>query len=636
MVELIVRLALIGAGFVVALTTGALSVERSGPVLAGAAVYSALVFVVTKVGKRNSGIAGFIAVFDALFVATLLSHAGEIDRFGFVVLAPMMWASGRYGSDASFMAPLVAAAVMVSGNFFSEASFSLPMLLHSLGILGVGLLTSNKQTIVKETIKEVSSTETVAVENPADEALRQNVRALRAQIREMERETAKERTAVTLWKAVNDSNDPPIHVLLAKTVETVDVAGGALYTFSAADDRLVLESSSGYIPEAVRTTAFEVSRGHGEGQTRHRIEKELLALRDTDRLVQAGCVMLKKAGKLVGMVTLFDDRVGKLDTALADVAASADVLAGIVVAEARRQSEQLRLVEVETLYSVASLAVGAETQATLAARVLREIGESLRTDHLAFYVLDGDEAIRLASTGTDNRLFESVEWDAVSGVEGWVAAGCPETVLADTFDDDRVDKTLALKSRVGSYAVVPVAFNETPYGFLTVGTQRAGGIGSDTMATVRTLTAEFAHALGRLECKGRDAEGVMTPEEFYSAVRKGKSGHLVYLEVLHRDDAVEKFGAPAFDLALRRLVRRLRAKLPVGGAVCRRDEGDYVAFLPSTDEAYVRQWANETAALASMIPLTTPDGRSKVPLGLRAKVAPFSPQKNRISGSQVA
>jgi hypothetical protein len=104
----------------------------------------------------------------------------------------------------------------------------------------------------------------------------------------------------------------------------------------------------------------------------------------------------------------------------------------------------------------------------------------------------------------------------------------------------------------------------------------------------------------------------------------------VYLEVPGREELADTYGRPAVEHAVRRLAVRLRTELPQGATLTRRNEGDYVAYIPSSDEDYVRRWANSATALASLIALRTPDGRTRIPLALRAKTAPMDQQLHRI------
>ncbi|HWA83996.1 MAG TPA: hypothetical protein VG820_11200, partial [Fimbriimonadaceae bacterium] len=123
--------------------------------------------------------------------------------------------------------------------------------------------------------------------------------------------------------------------------------------------------------------------------------------------------------------------------------------------------------------------------------------------------------------------------------------------------------------------------------------------------------------------------GLMTPQEFWLAT-EGGSGSLVYLEPLRRDQTVANFGYAAFEEALRKLAHQVRAKLPAGGSLCRRNQGDFLVYL-DIDEERARAWANEVAASAALIAISTSDPAKRVPLALRARVAQLTSQTHQLS-----
>jgi GGDEF domain-containing protein len=125
--------------------------------------------------------------------------------------------------------------------------------------------------------------------------------------------------------------------------------------------------------------------------------------------------------------------------------------------------------------------------------------------------------------------------------------------------------------------------------------------------------------------------GMMTPKEFQRHVEGTPGGFLVYLEPLQPDELTRAFGRPAFATALRKYGARLNATLPAGGAVCRRSQGDYVVLLPPMSDDNARSWANDAAATASLIGVTTAEGSANVPLAVRAKVAALGTRTSRLA-----
>lgn len=599
------------------------------------AAVSVGVWWLDRSGKRNAGVAGFVAVLDALFVASSLAGVGELERYGFLVLAPMLWATGRYGSDAASMSPLVAATVMVASNFYGGAGFTVPVMLHTAGILAIGLLTNQAKVVVKETQVPVEVTKEVRVEAPGDGRLRESFESLREHVIDLERGSRRDRLAMKLWQASNDPREPAMPALATKLSAETGAEGVVLMLLEPGGRRFVTAAHSGKVPEALKSGWLEHVSGLGDGQARHQLDKRLAQMRDADCLVCSGSVFAKSRGRVVGLVALFDKSMHSLDAAVHLVGDCAEALGGLLKQGQEREEGLRRLKEAELMYTVASVSLGSESRAGLVERVVRELGDAARLDHMAVYLLEGDAAVAVSQTGASHRVVEEMSFAYGTGLAGWRATGFPEVVALDALDDGRIERTTALKRRIGSLAVLPLEVGAEVVGFVTASTHRVAGIDDGKLSTLRAVVSELGQAMARLD-GAEVATGVMTPKEFFGLVRSGGSGYLVYLDVLRRGELLEEFGRPAVEQALRRLTHRLRQRLPGGGGVCRRDEGDYVVFLPGMEEGAARSWANEAAAVAGSFPMTTPDGRVRMPVSLRAKVAAFSPQKNQVSSGEAA
>ncbi len=302
----------------------------------------------------------------------------------------------------------------------------------------------------------------------------------------------------------------------------------------------------------------------------------------------------------------------------------------------KKDDESRRLREAEVLYGVASVSLGAESKQNLITRVLREIGDAIQVDHLAGFVVDGTDARLVTTVGASHRIMDHLSFAYGAGVTGWLATQSPEVIAPDALDDDRIDRAVALKSRIGSLAVIPIMDGDVALGFITASTHRVGGIDRARLETLRAVTAELTQALIRQE-PGVDAPlGAMTPTEFYATFRKGGAGHFVYFDIVNREPLQKEFGKPAIDAAMRKITHRLRMRLPSGGGMCRRDEGDFVAYLSGMTDDTASRWGNDSAGLLNGLHLTTPDGRHKLGFIIRAKVAPFAPQKPQVSEQEVA
>lgn len=636
MIELSVRLVVAIGLLASALVLKQPSMPLAWELAAGFAAFSGLVYWAETKKLRNGGIAGFVAVLDAMFIATVAADAGQLENFGFLVLVPMVWATGRFGTDAASMSPLVAATVMVSSNFFERDGFTLPILFHTLGILVIGLLTNQAKVVLKETQVPFEVLKEVPVGTERNGQLESNYRTLKGHLEDLEKKARRDRTAMRVYVSTQHSEEPYFGSLAKALAGACDVGGAAVYVYQKETRGMVFEGYSGSVPKSVRDMGLTIPSGLSDAQMRSRTEMQIRELIENASGAQVATVLLKDKGRLTGLIALFERSVHKLDEGLQTAQEASDALGSMVADEIKREDFQRRLRETEILYGVASVTIGADTPQTMMSRIVRELGETVRVDHLGVFFLDGTNAIPVATTGASNRLFEEIDFGADFGIAGWIEEDAQETLLLDALDDGRIEKITAIKQRVGSYLMVPLLVDGKPYGFLTASTHSTSGIDSAKQGTLRSVAAEANQALNRLVKPGQDPEGVMTPTEFYGAVRAGRNGHLVYLEVLRREENVEKYGKPAYDLALRTLMRALRSKLPSGAAICRRDEGDYVVFLPTMDEESAREWSSEATATASLIGLSTPDGRTKIPLGLRAKVALLRPQKSQVSQEKTA
>jgi GGDEF domain-containing protein len=242
------------------------------------------------------------------------------------------------------------------------------------------------------------------------------------------------------------------------------------------------------------------------------------------------------------------------------------------------------------------------------------------------FIEDSKEVI-LAKQGSKARLLDCMSFAEGPGVTGWVATGAPELVLFDARLDQRCDPDETLKRRIGSFTLIPLWTGTQLAGYLSASSQLAGGIDLDQVAALRLVSAELSRAFERIT--GSKAGGLMTPLEF-SRATAGRDGAYVYLEPLRKEQMITSFGFASYEEALRKLAHQVRAKLPEGSCLCRRDQGDFLVFLDAGEE-FARDWANEVAASASFIALSSSETAKRVPLALRAKVAQMTPQSNRLS-----
>lgn len=604
-----------------------------GQVAALGGAFAVLVALLDRRSLRNPGVSGWVAVIDAAFLAFLAARFGYLTQFGFLVLAPCAYAAARHGSNPAAMAPIASAWILVAANLTTASTPSGPLLGQALAVLVVGLLLTQARIVMTVTRPAAPEPTPQALSDGPEPIayleLRENFRSLRDRYRELERKSRRERIATQLAEAAQGAGDSFEQRLAHRIREIVGSAGITLHTCAQFADAVVIRAASGDVPEPLKTVMFPIAKGLSEWQMRNRIEQAMMVAQEEDRRTLGATVLLKDRGLIVGALCLTDESRHRLDEAVARAEEAAPFVAALIQRELTDAQERRRLREIELLYAIATTSHGAESSANLAARVARDLDSLLNPAHLAIWFLDGDSAYSVAALGASYRLFESLDFDGLKGIPGWLASGAEEVHLFDTADDPRIDRIEALKRRVGSYALVPIdTGGSTIFGFLTIGANAAGAIDVKELESVRIVVAELAQALSRLEGAGQGPSGFATPREFQEAVARADRGSLITLEPLRLEQLIEQFGRPAVDMAFRKFVAKLRLTLPAGALLCRPSDGDWIVFLRDVDEPFARRWAAEATATASLAPLRTPDGSRRIPLGVRTKIAEIAPQND--------
>ncbi len=234
--------------------------------------------------------------------------------------------SDRFGSDAASMTPLVAATVMVSSNFFENDGFTLPIMAHTAGILIVGLLTNNSKVVLKETQVPFQVTKEVLVPGAKDSRAEEGYRQLKDHVSDLEKKSRRDRVAMRVYVAGNQSDEPFATTMADTMVNACDVAGIAVYSYDSQQNRMIAEAYSGLVPKSVRDLAFDVPQGLSDGQLKHHMEQRLLTLRDPASEIQIATVLLKDKGRLLGMFAIFDRALVKLDTGARVIGDAAEAL----------------------------------------------------------------------------------------------------------------------------------------------------------------------------------------------------------------------------------------------------------------------------------------------------------------------
>lgn len=615
MFELLARLAFAFGLLAVALAAGTPTWDLAWrPVLAVPA-YAVVAYLFARRGLLNPGLAGFTAVADAAVVAYLLGAVGHLESFGFVVLLPCAYATARHGSNPAAMAPISAAWLLVAHNVTSTSEPTGVLLAQTGAVLVMGLVMNQRRIVMSLDVPvQVPADPTDVREPDGYLELRENFRRLRDHALQLESRSRRDRLTALLLEATATAGNR-VEEAIARTLrDATGVEGVALYTVTQCGDAVRVRAISGDVgePDETEATADSVLAAS---------PRELrAAFADDNRRSRHASVLIQDGGELLGVVRLAQRDADALSAAAAEVTAAAPALAQILAAHRRTKDLRRRLREAEMLYAVASAASGAESATNLCARVADDLFELLELDHVALHLLDEGEEVLAAAKGASARLLEVARFPTGDGARGWVAACAPELVWPDAAEAPFVDRTEALRRRVGSYYVAPIEGLGGPCGYLTAATHAAHRIDEDAVAILRSLVAELGHALARLADGEYSGPALVTPGEFLREAAARGRGHLVTLEPIRRTEAVAAVGTIAFEHALANLARRLRATLPAGSLLCRRQDGELCALVQGADEDEAQAWANEATTTAALIGVRSPDGSRAVPLAVRAKV----------------
>ncbi|MBL8048683.1 MAG: GAF domain-containing protein [Chthonomonas sp.] len=630
MVECIVRLIWATGILVASFWQGTPPLEWGWRLALALASYAGIAYWLQTRGKMNQGFAGLVAVMDSAVIAVLLGLSGSLEYYSFFVLAPCAFAAAKHGANAAAMAPLATSFLLVAANLAPGPVNQTLVLVQALGILAVGLLLNMGQVVV--TVEERIEIPVPAAMAPSntDEPdrkfllLRENYRELREQTLKLERTAKRDSLVASLVTVLQEQGDAMLSRLAAKLRELTACEGVVVYTPASMADSLVARVTSGEVPKNLDIRAVEISGVHNDSLLKRRIDNLFQTLREEDRSAQrAGYVVLRDQGQVLAVVALVDRDAETVHDAVGLLERLTTPLVAVLRQERDQTSQERRLRQAELLYAVSSVAAGAETPTNLAARVVRDIWESVPLDHLSTIILDGENVITAARQGSTGTIVDELMFPEGRGIAGWLASGAPEVVIFDTGEDVRVDRTEALRRRIGSFLMMPMLFGMKPYGCVIAATHQAGGLDTTEIDYLRTVTAEMTQAMARLEEVEPGPNGIMTPAEFMRSV-EGLQGSFVLIEPLKREELEQEFGRPAIEMMMRNLTRRIRQRLPINAQMCRRAEGDFIVFVSGVSEEFCRSWANDAITHASMMGLTTPDGRRKIPVAMRAKVSSAS------------
>ncbi len=631
MFEFGLRLVIAAVIFTVSAVFGTPPQDIAWKVSVATVVFGLVGFRLESKNALSGGFAALIASADSFVIATLIGSVGHLNTLGFLVLIPMINAALRHGAQATTMAPIAAASLFASYAMFPGNPMAQDIVLaQAAAVMATGLLFGALRS--QSTTYEAERPEFALVQTTDGLIeIRESYRTLKKAYQDLESRTRKPVRLAEL-EEVRPHRREEFFLNLAKKLAVIgEIESVGVYSYAQFESSMVIRGAAGDYGQKLANSALTVKVHAALSLVRNQTHQALEALKDSaDARKVANILLTETTGRIVGMLCLMSQDEDALEEARSRLEELAPSLAQILVDYSRREALLRRANQAELLYETACVTQGATTVQALAERVVQQLWDLSDVDHVGFTLCDDDRTETLISRGAGFQILETMNFTTGTGSEAWRELGSPELAVFDLRSDARCSSADCLKQRIGSMCIAPVSNNLGCVGYLAMATHRAGGVDSAEVETLRTVAVELGRALNRLMTKEEATEGLLTSSEFLGFVSDHPAGCIILLEPIKLDRLEETFGRPELSHAIRQLAGRLRSKLPAGGALCRKPEGSFVAYLPHATRDVAALWANDATAMASMIGLKTPDGSSRIPLGLRAKVAEFGKQEDEI------
>lgn len=627
MFELSIRVV---AGAVLMVAAGVLgkpSFEFAGGVAVFLAMLGLAAYALERRSMRTRWANIGIASGDCLAVASVAAAANSLISAGVLVLIPCFAAARTHKISLQVLTPLAAASILTAANVIGPQTLSIWTFLQAGAVVAVGLLSQARNA----NSTELAKVNSLPVSHPiSSEEVRESYRKLRDEFRSLERQSRHDRIVASIAEATTGFSGGGMMDRLAKRLKQVaGVDSTTLFSANAIGTTLHAEATSGDNWLQFESMSIDVDDALSDAVRKDRIHLSLQAVANEEHRSHRAPIFLKHGANLVGMLLLQDDDPKQLEEGERRMADAAPYIAAAIAEKHEKEIAARRLRESELLYMVAATARGAESKSSLAARVVRELQDMVDLDFAAVSLLEGGEEVPIVNQRGLRDFVESMSFAYGSGLAGWSKTGGHEVWIPDTSNDDRIARDIAVRSRIAGVAILPIRVEKTPSGVLIAASRRAGFMDESMIECLRIVCAEFAHALDALGRSPELPEGLATPSEFHAVLPNRPSGTILYIEPVRMDRLVDTFGHPATNHAIRQFAQRLRTFLPAGTLLCRRPEGDFVAhILGDADEAL--RWANEIAAQAAMIGIRTPDGKTRMPFAVRARIAELSAQNYQI------
>ncbi len=647
MVELIVKLLIAAAMVAFSALSGSPALDPTWKIAAFYAALAVFAWRLEERGLRNPGFAGLISGGESMLVALAVASAGQLDNLGFLVLAPLVEATTRFGSDPSYLAPISAAALVAAGPILGgKMEFGLPLLAQAGGVLVVGLFVGKPsesngaggKIIPRENAELIRNFSPLSLvrntdlpdfepedEDPIDDllVLRERFRQLRDSYLDLEMRSKKDRISATLAEIRPLSVGIAYTKIVEKIASMCGAQGVILYTLAGYDTSMVVRAVHGEFSDPIQMETIEVDTRIAPAFIKVQAEKAYKA--HAGGINDATNVLLTHDGRLYGMMTLRHDSPNALEQARLAAEEAGAAIADWVYEVEQREAHTRRLREAELMYELATLISGEHSHLELATRLVRELKDVINADCVQLHLIDDDAVTTLARSGNEMTVMDRVRFELGEGWEGWSRSGFPDLVLHDTRTDVRFLTSAASRNPVGSFIAIPIWGIEVPQAVLTAATKRAGILDRGAVETLRVAASE----IGRRLFPGASGDTWVGPREFQGRLQAA-DGSIAVLEVLRREAVEKDFGRIGWIHVLRRWGKIIRTQLPPSGVLCRHEDGSFLVHLPGFTRDESEKWVNQVVSLATSTEIRTPDGSTRILSGIRGRVAELGPQENRI------
>ncbi len=564
--------------------------------------------------------AASVAALDTMGLACFLAALDALLPAGAILAAPSLWAVSRFSANPLLLAPVAGGIFAAASSIWLKDGFSPPLYPGLLTIvlsvpLSAGGLISRRREVHIEPVTEEA---TISEESDDLLELREAYRALRDQYHLLEQKSRTGRLAKSLLEGAFATS--PWQKLADALCAETGALGLRIYASSISSSKLVWRASSGVCRDAVDGPQAASGTMIGSKAIKRRLESLATALKQDTPREPTSSILVREKGKVVGLIMVDGRTDSHLAQAEERLRPALSLIGKTFIHLSRRSDEERRSRESEILYSVLSLAKGAASQQVIAERTAGSLMEVVPADSLSISLLKDSEAKTIAHLGRGVEPLNLHSFAHGAGWLGWLRSGAPEILVMDPAEDMRVDQDEALRSRVRSLCVVPLTADGETIGWLSASSPRSGALDESHLTTLRIACCELGPALKTsARAMAHVGSGLASPREFVRALKDVSRGTLVAVEIVGMEDLRRRFGAAALAQAISRTTTLINSKAPAKSLICRRDEGAFAVLLRGVSQQEAESWASELTATASVITLVSPDGSSKLCLGLKAK-----------------